>query len=108
MIRTFCPCIEPVDERSSTLSRWPRCRYYHQYMGVIFQRRAALTKLVWRTSAGWIFSCGAMVSTRKQRMGGQVAQHIAGADEAGIDPPAGTGVFLFHLAGRENRGQTVY
>ncbi len=45
-----------------------------------------------------------MVSTRNS---GWVArsQHIAGADEAGIDPPAGTGIFLFHRLGVKTVGK---
>lgn len=74
-------------------------------MGVIFQRRAAFDEALSGAHQPGDLQLRGHGFDQKQRMGGCVAQHIAGADEAGIDPPAGTGIFLFHRLGVKTVGK---
>ena len=73
-------------------------------MGVIFQRRAAFDEALSGAHQPGDLQLRGHGFDQKQRMGGGRPAHSWGR-RSGIDPPAGTGVFLFHRLGVKTVGK---
>ena len=74
-------------------------------MRVILQRRAAFDKALAGAHQASDINLRRHGLRQEQRVGGQIAQHVAGADKFRVHPPAGAGVILLYRLVMETVGE---